>query len=57
MAEIPLDLVQVQILASAAQREIEGHFDNSGGDLATALDRIEEIIELCREKQGGSHGE
>jgi hypothetical protein len=43
-----VDPVAVRLLASEAQREIEGHFDNIGGDLAAALDRIEEIIEICR---------
>jgi hypothetical protein len=47
----------IEKLARAAAKEIEGHFDNTGGDLATALDRIEEIIELCRNNGGGSHGE
>ena len=41
-------LDEIRILATAAAREIEAHFDNTGGDLAAALDRIEEIIELCR---------
>jgi hypothetical protein len=57
MSNEHMDITEIERLARGAAKEIEAHFDNIGGDLATALDRIEEIIELCRNNGGGSHGE
>ena len=42
------DMAEIQALAELAAKEIEAYFDNTGGDLAAALDRINEIVELCR---------
>jgi hypothetical protein len=47
-----MDIEQIEELARAAAKEIEKHFDNTSGDLATALDFVEEIIELCRNNRG-----
>ncbi len=39
---------QIHKLAFGAKRQIENYFDRNGGCLAGALDRVEEIIEICR---------